>query len=118
MGKTQRRKKIVDLETSIRHLRSARRQLKDISDEELDALPPEKRKEWARLLQELSVAITRLETADLQNLSQEFLAKEPHLRAATTRLDEDLGQLTDAVSMIAATSAAIKTVTDIVSLLA
>lgn len=117
MGKTKRCK-TVDLGTSIRPLRSSRRQLKDISDEELDALPPEKRREWARLLQELSVAIGKLETADLQNLSQEFLAKEPQLCAAASRLDEDLGQLTDAVSMIAATSAAIKTVTDIVSLLA
>lgn len=117
MGKTKRCK-TVDLETSIRPLRSARRQLKDISDEELDALPPEKRKEWTRLLQELSVAVTKLETADLQNLSQEFLTKEPQLRAAATRLDEDLGQLTDAVSMIAATSAAIKTITDVVSQLA
>jgi hypothetical protein len=117
MGKTKRGKK-VDLTASIRHLRSARRRLKDISDEELDALPPEKRKEWARLLQEQSVAITKLETADLQHLSQEFLAKEPQLRATTTQLDEDLGQLTDAVSLIAATSAAMKTVTVIVSLLA
>lgn len=117
MGKTKRCKK-VDLEASIRPLRSARRQLKDISDEELDALPPEKRREWARLLQGLSVAIGKLETADLQNLSQEFLAKEPQLCASATRLDEDLGQLTDAVSMIAATSAAIKTITDVVSLLA
>lgn len=117
MGKTKRCKK-VDLGASIRDLRSARRQLKNISDEEVDALPPEKQKEWARLLQKLSLAITKLETADLQNLSQEFLAREPELCAAASRLDEDLGQLTDAVSMIAATSAAMKTVTDIVSLLA
>jgi hypothetical protein len=117
MSKAQRRKK-VDLAASIRHLRAARRQFKDITDEELDALPPEKRKEWARLLQELSVAITKLETADLQNLSQEFLAKEPQLRAAATQLAEDLGQLTDAVGMIAAASTAMKTVTEMVSLLA
>ena len=117
MGKAKHHETI-DLAASIRHLRAARRHLKDISDEELEALPPEKRKEWTRLLQELSVAVTKLETADLQNLSQEFVAKEPQLRQAAAELDEDLAQLTDAIAMIEVASTAMKTVTEIVSLLA
>ena len=108
----------IDLSASIHPLRAARRRLKSIPDDELDVLPPEKRREWARQVQTLSVAITKLETADLQNLADEFVAKEPQLRAAATKLDEDLNQLTDAIAMITVASAAVKTVTDIVSLLA
>jgi len=108
----------IDLETSIQRLRASRRQLKDIDDDELDALPVAKRREWARALQRLSVAITKLETADLQNLSAEFIAGESRLRAAATKLDEDLAHLADTIAMIDAASTAVKTVTEVVSLLA
>lgn len=107
----------VDLETTLRHLRLARRQLKNIDEDELDALPVEEQHEWARSLQRLSVAITKLETADLQNLSDEFVAKEPQLRATAAQLDDDLGQLADAVAMIHVASTALDTVTSIVTLL-
>jgi hypothetical protein len=112
------KKPTLDLEISLGPLRFARRQLKAIDDEELDALPPEKQREWSRALQKLSVAITKLETTDLQNLHAEFLAREPQLQAVTAQLDQDLAQLTDAVAIIAAASTAMKTVTEIVALLA
>ncbi len=108
----------LNLEISLGALRTARRQLKAIDDDELDKLPPEKQREWSRALQKLSVAIAKLETADLQKLDAEFLAREPQLRAVTAQLDGDLAHLTDAVALIAAASTALKTVTEIVSLLA
>ena len=108
----------IDLEVSIEHLRAARRKLRDIDEDELDHLPPEQQHEWARSVQVLSVAITKLETTDLQNLSAEFVKREPELRGAAANLDDDLTQLTDAVEMINVASAAVETVTEIVSLLA
>lgn len=108
----------IDLETTLKHLRLARRQLKNIDEDELDALPVDEQQEWARSLQRLSVAITKLETADLQNLSDEFVAQEPQLRTAAAKLEADLSQLADAVTMIHVASAAMDTVTSIVALLA
>ncbi len=70
-----------------------------------------------RFLLLLSRAASRLKTADRESVSDEFLARVPQLQAVTAQLDNDLRQRRDAVTMIAAASAATKIIAEIVSLL-
>ena len=84
---------------------------------DIDELEPEEQNALADKLDEVAQDLTKLRNADLQNLSDEFVAREPELRTAAGQLEEDLSDLTDAVEMINVASAGLKTITDIVALL-
>jgi len=102
-----------NIDVYLHHLQACRRKLKSIDDDELDDLDQAMQGEWARDLHEISVAITRLETARLMALSKEFIEKEPELCAAASRLKEDLQDLDRAAQIICAVSDGLKTITTI-----
>jgi pantothenate kinase len=74
--------------------------------------------EWADNLHTVSIAITRIETAQLRRLSDEFKVREIELRKATGQLETDVSELKDAVEIIRAASEVSKAVANIVKLLA
>lgn len=104
----------IDLEATIAKLEAIELKLLEI---DADDLEQDEQNALAEELDEVSLDLTRLRNADLQNLSDAFKAREPELRAAAGRLEQDLAQLTDAVEMINVASAGLKTITDIVALL-
>ena len=104
----------IDLGATITKLEAIELKLLEIDTDELE---PEEQNALADKLDEVARDLTRLRNADLQNLSDEFVAREPELRTAAGQLEEDLSELTDAVEMINVASAGLKTITDIVALL-
>ena len=104
----------IDLGAIIAKLEAIELKLLEI---DIDELEPEEQNTLADKLNEVAQDLTKLRNADLQNLSDEFVAREPELRTAAGQLEEDLSELTDAVEMINVASAGLKTITDIVALL-
>lgn len=104
----------IDLGAIIAKLEAIELKLLEI---DIDELEPEEQNALADKLDEVAQDLTKLRNADLQNLSDEFVAREPELRTAAGQLEEDLSELTDAVEMINVASAGLKTITDIVALL-
>ena len=104
----------IDLGAIIAKLEAIELKLLEI---DIDELEPEEQNALADKLDEVAQDLTKLRNADLQNLSDEFVAREPELRTAAGQLEEDLSDLTDAVEMINVASAGLKTITDIVALL-
>jgi hypothetical protein len=102
-----------NIDVYLHQLQACRRKLKSVDDDELDALDQDRQEEWAWDLHEISVAITRLETARLMALSEEFIEKEPELCEAASRLKEDLQDLDRAAQIICAVSDGLKTITTI-----
>jgi hypothetical protein len=99
---------------TLKSLRATRRKLRDIEDATLDKLEPELQNEWAENLQKVSLAITRLETAQLKALSEKFKKQEPLLAEAAGRLEADLSELHDAVQVIQVISEGLKAITKII----
>lgn len=103
-----------DLDTTLKSLKSIRRKLMQISEDELDKMEPASQNEWADNVHKVSVAITRLRTAKLRTLSEKFKKLEPELRKSAHELENDLGQLEDAVQVIQVATEGIKTVTNLI----
>lgn len=106
---------VKDLNAEIANLEALELKLSAIDAEELD---PAKKNELADKLHECAMNLTKLRTADLKNLSEAFKAREPELRTTTGKLKDDLRELEDAVEIINTVSAAMGTITQIVSLIA
>lgn len=110
-----KRKSVVDLESIIKALESIDLRLWGIDHEDLSR---EEKNQLAEQLNAVSIVLTKLRNADLQNLADSFRAREPELRRVVGRLEKDLSDLTDAVDIIKTVSSALGTITEIVSLIA
>ena len=104
----------LDLETSIDRLRKIKLELLAIDEEELDQ---KEKNLLADSLQNCDVAILKLETADLQNLAEEFKAREPELRRAVAKMENDIKVLDNAVDIIKGVSAGLEVAVEIAQLL-
>ncbi len=104
----------LDLGTCIAHLRAVELELLDIDEDELNQ---DQKNELAEQLNECSTTIRTLENADLENLADEFKSREPELREAGGKLEDDLRALDEAVAVLNTVSAGLKTITGVVRLL-
>lgn len=104
----------VDLQKVIAKLEAVALKMMYIDADDLDQ---DKKNELAEKLNDVALNLTRLRTADLKSLADEFKAKEPGLRRAAAKLEEDLSDLTDAVEIVNTVAASMKTITDVVKLL-
>jgi hypothetical protein len=111
----KRRKPVVDLESTIKALESIDLRLWGIDHEDLSR---EEKNQLAEQLNAVSIVLTKLRNADLQNLADSFSTREPELRRVAGRLEKDLSDLTDAVDIINTVSAAMGTITQIANLIA
>jgi len=104
----------IDLEISIEKLRSIKLELLEIDEEDLE---PDKKIQLADSLQNCDTSLYKLENADLQNLSEEFKAREPELREAVIALEHDVKELDDAVAIIDVASAGLELAVEIAKLI-
>lgn len=105
----------VDLQKAIAKLEAVELKLVNIDSNDLNQ---EEKNKLAEQLNEVGMNLIKLRTADLQNLADEFKAKEPDLRTAASKLEADLSDLTDAVEIINTVAASMNTITNFVKLLA
>jgi hypothetical protein len=106
---------VMDLATEIADLEAVELKLLRIDADELDKTG---KKQLADKLHECSTNLMKLRNADLANLSESFKSREPELRSAAGKLKDDLRELGDAVEIINTVSAAMETITEIISVIA
>ncbi len=106
--------KIENLNEEISKLEAIELELIGIDADELDQ---NEKNKLAEQLSEIKINLTKLQNADLKKLSEAFKAKEPNLRAAAGKLEEDLKQLTTSIDIINTVAAGMKTITDIIKLI-
>jgi len=104
----------MNLDAEIARLEAVELKLLEV---DADALGQDQQNTLAEKLNEVALDLNRLRNADLQNLSDEFKAREPELRARAAQLEQDLSQLNNAVQIIHVAAAGLKTITDIIALL-
>ncbi|TVL98715.1 MAG: hypothetical protein CV087_20765 [Candidatus Brocadia sp. WS118] len=83
-----------------------------------DELSQDKKNKLAKKLDTCSRNILTLETADLKNLSSDFIDKVPELLHITEELKNDLNNLNNAIEIIRVAAGGLDTVAGIVKLIA
>lgn len=104
----------IDLDSIITKFRNIKKKLLKIDEEELNQKEKNLLADW---IQKCDMAIRKLEKADLQNLADEFKAREPELRKAVVKLEDDMKELDDAVAIIDTVSTGLEVAVEIAKLI-
>lgn len=99
---------------SINDLEAVEIKLNSVDTEELD---DNQRNLLAEQINQVSLDLIRLRTAEIEALSDEFIAQQDDLSERTSNLKVTLDNVYDAIAIIGVVSQALVTITNIVSLI-